>query len=461
MKAKILAFTLFTIFSLQATAAETVVLNPESLRTRMISDGLPILAAANRVHKAKDTVNLARARLLPSLNLGALAASIANPTFILASVEYVLPFLIPARWFDVGKAKYLAQAERAAFLLTELNLYASLYSLYYTVNLDLQTREFLTMDFRDAVLIEQLVERAFEDGRATEMDLNSARSQSASAKVRLARFNELLVDEISVVKQSIGLPMETSIQFERLDVPPSPMEEMAFPEALALALEKAPESEQIKNLLEAAKKERWSKQFGFISGASASNKVTGLDGGSASFAFSDQGVGGFFNFGFDYFPNISLSHRNIEELQIREAELNSELARLVDSMQGRLDFVKTRHRESTKSENLLKRVFENDQQRYAAGDISLMELTETMARYRQAGLERLRANTDLQLLRVSMHRIVVGEQFAEIKGCEVLPKEKKEKRSGWRWPWESDEEEDPICDPKAVSKRFSGQSQEN
>lgn len=452
----VLPLTCFSseVLTTEAREVQDVVLNPETLRVNLIEGGLPILAAANRVHKAKDSVNLARTRLLPSLNLGVLAASLANPTFILSSVEYVLPFLIPSKWFDAAKAKQLAEAEKIAFLLTELNIYSSLYSLYYTLNLDLQTREFLSFDFRDTILIEQIVERAYEDGRATEADLNLARSQTANAKVRLNRFNELLIDEIAILRQVLGLPMEARISFEMHDITPSELESLPLPSAIKIALEKAPEARQIKHLLEAAKYERWSKYFGFITGAGAGSSASGM-GESASLAFSDQGGRGMFNFGFDYFPNISLSNRNLEEIKIREAELSSEISKLIESMQGRFDFVESRFLESRKSEGLLRRVFENDQKRYSSGDIPLSTLVESMSRLRQAGLERLRSQTDLQLLRVSMHRVLVTDQFANFKGCEALPKTEK-KKSGWRWPWESDDDEDPICDPESVKKRFVG-----
>lgn len=436
---------------------DSIVLNPETLRNQFLSNGLTVIAAANRVHKAKDNLNIARARLLPSLNLGVLLGTLVNPTFLISSIEYLFPFLIPSRWFDAAAAKNLMQAEKVAFLLAEMNIYSSVYSMYYQVLSDFETRDFLSQDLRDSILIENLVQRAYEDGRVAEADLKLAQSQSASSRIRLDSFEELLVDEIATLRDALALPLEKRIFLNEVAISPPALESMDLVDGVKLAKDTAPEYQQINFLIQAAKAEKWSKVFAFFSGASAGN-TSGIDGGGASFAFKNQMGRGMFNFGFDYFPNLDLSNHNLDELTIRKAELDSEIARSVEALTGRVQYVLSRKNQASASVRLLEGVLENEKQRFASGEISLTTLLDAQEKVRQASLELLKSRTDLNLLRVALHRLTKSDQFALIPGCETLPKSAKSKleKKAWRWPWEKDPEENPLCDPEAVQKRFGG-----
>jgi hypothetical protein len=69
---------------------------------------------------------------------------------------------------------------------------------------------------------------------------------------------------------------------------------------------------------------------------------------------------------------------------------------------------------------LLQRVFKADQQRYAEGKITLIQVFESQRQLRQALLESLRATSDLMLMRVSMDRLIRANQFSLLKGCEGM-----------------------------------------
>ncbi len=453
----VIALIFLPIFISTNVWGASIQLTPVSLREIAIGNGLTVLAAAVRVHKAKENVNLSRTRLLPSINLGVLVSSAANPAFILSSVEYLLPFLIPSRWFDLAQAKHLAKAEREAFLVTELNLLASLYSIYYTVQNDYATRDMLAEELNDTITIEALVARNVEDGTASEMSLNLAKSQTSLAFSQLAKIDELIVQETAELRKALNLTLDTQFTIVPHNPPAASLETMSMQEAADFVLQTAPEARQIRYLLKSAESEEWAKIFGFISGVSAGSINGGIGvGGPTSYessaAFKDVTGRGMFNFSFEYFPNLSLSNHNQNEIKVRYAELRTESNRLVESALGKLKFVLERKRELDRAEALLNQVFDADKLRYAAGEITLEELIQSQGRVRQARLEALKVKTDLNLLRVTAHRMTVGDEFAQVKGCEELPRILKKDRK-WRWFWEDDPELN-ICDPEAVTLRF-------
>ena len=106
-----LIILIFSIIFSQIIVAETTPLhlNHDSLRKYILEENSSILLGMNAVRQAKHRVSIARAQLLPNLNLGAIISS--GPTFALAAVEMVLSFLMPAKWFNVGLSKNLFEAE--------------------------------------------------------------------------------------------------------------------------------------------------------------------------------------------------------------------------------------------------------------------------------------------------------------------------------------------------------------
>lgn len=455
---KIFLTIVLMVISVRANAKDipkSIRLTPKVIRETSKDNGLTILEAAIRVHKAKENVYLARTRLLPSVNLGMLISAFVNPTFVLSNVEYLVPFLLPSRWFDLWQAKNLSQSERMAFLTTELNIFASLESLYYTILSDQVARDLLAADLRDALVFENSIERSVEDGRASEVDLSLARSQSSMAFTRLAKMDELLIEEISEMRKVLSLDISTEIFFDWVPAPVSVLENTSVPEAAEAILKVAPEALQLDYLVKAAESEKWSKIFSFISSGSIGSSGGGASSGiEHASAFKNLNGRGMLHFSFDYFPNISMSNHNINELNTRKKELGVEFAALTENILGKLQFLFARQAEILRSEALLQSVFKANKLKYEAGELSLSDLLNSQSNVRQAKLENVRATTDLNLMRVTLHRMLLTDEFALVKGCEELPRTPNT-GGGWRWPWE-DAPEENICDPEAVEKRFSG-----
>ncbi|MEY4617686.1 MAG: hypothetical protein RJB66_2646 [Pseudomonadota bacterium] len=395
--------------------------SPATIRNQLVNSGLTLKETALRVKQAKLSVEVARGKLLPSLNLGVMVGSMANPAFLLGSVDYVVPFLLPSRWFDFYKSKNLVDAEKQGFLITELNLYASTVSMAANLLNDLKTRQILYYEMRDWIEVENLVRQAVEDDRAVLADLDRARSQTAGVRIRIGRLNELLVQEMASLKKILNLPVETEIQFLPFEFERSQLEDLELAQAIKKVFEISPERKQVFSFIQAAKQDRFSKIFAFMSGASAGNVTRGLNPNEgASMAFGDQ-VGRFnFQFGYDYWPTIKIAETQIKMLQIRENEIRNELSRVTTEALADKEFIEERMAQASSAAELLERVFIADQKRYGEGLIPLIQVFESQRQWRAALVENLRATTDLMLMRISMDRLIRAGQFSYLKGCETM-----------------------------------------
>lgn len=403
-------------------------LTPASVRELLLSGNAPILYQAVQVHKAKENVNLSRAKLFPSLNLGMALGSALSPNFLVTSVEYLLPFLVPARWSEASRARHLLEAEKSAFVLTSLNQYSSAYALYLGLDRDIRTHSLLMENYEDSLRIEQIVRDAYEVGHASAEDLDLARAQSLTAKIQANQLKELVADELANTRMALGLCPEVTLEVASHDLPASELEGMSVSEATALANEKAVEAQQMRALVEAARSERWSKVFAFVGPVSAGSSISGMvPGESLSLAFSDLTARGSLNFGADYFPALSLSNLQLKELALRQREVELEIGKILDSTLGRLPLSQEKLESATQATEYLERVYEAQKLGFWIGDVTLRELIESQGRLRQMKIERLIAETDLKLLRLSLHRLMSSEEFAPIPEAPVSPADMAER----------------------------------
>ncbi|OFZ20455.1 MAG: hypothetical protein A2X94_10590 [Bdellovibrionales bacterium GWB1_55_8] len=399
-------------FTWNPQSDEALELTPDTLRVLLLNGNMTLLQGANRVHQAKENLNLARANLLPSINLGILLQSAASPTFLVSSVEFALPFLLPAKWFDMLAKKNLTKAEEMSFLALQLNQYSSLYALYLAIQSDYVAREFLAQDIQDALAVERIVSHSYAIGQATAADLDLARSSVLSAENRQLKLEELLTEEMASLRYSMAICPEVPLTLMEHEIPPSPLEtETAF-RAAEQVLEKSPESQQLNYLIRAAELERWGKVFGFMGGAS----VSGVAGSSGN-ALSNLDPKGSMSLGFGTIIGVSITNRNIEALQLGKRELGSETLKTLDSSLSRMGSIAARIERSARAERLLENVFDSEMRRYSNGETTLLSLTDAQGKLRTLRLETIRGRFDQRLERLNLHRLSRDEDFAKIKGC--------------------------------------------
>jgi multidrug efflux system outer membrane protein len=418
-------------------SGKPVKLGMNSLRKLLLEGNTSVLLSANRVHQAKEQVNIARGNLLmPSLSLTALATLGSNGSFALSGIDFLLPFLIPSNWFDYTKSKHLLDSEKVAFLLMELNQYASVSSLYFSYVNDMAFREFLLETVKNFEKIELSTERAYVLGTATAEEVRQARSQTQLARVRVTRVNELITQELGALRYSLGLDSNTPLVIEDAEVVPLAIERARPSDAIELARQRAPEAAQLNSLTQAAKAERWSKIFGFISGGVLSKMLVNMFGGGDGGGTMPWMASGSLNFGFAYYPAIKLTQHQLKELDIRNTELNLELGRLVDTLMGRLMDASRRYTFAVQAEENLESIVESRRAAYEIGQEDFWAVFYARNQAIEASMERLRTRGEIFALRIALQRALLEGEFASIRGCPDPNLRASKKKGGFfLWGW--------------------------
>ncbi len=407
--------TFFTQGALSTRAVAQVngspVLNPTTLRTTLLTSNNSILVALNKVHQAKDQVNIARANLLPSLNISA----IFSPNFLISSISFLLPFLMPSNWLTLKEDKFLLQAEEGSYYLAELNQYASAYALYETVIGDIAIRDILEEQYENYLKIDQLLEQQqLLNGTVSSLTLAQARAQTQMAAVQVAQSDKLLAQENAAIRELFDLSIDVPLNFDQnAHVPASESEESDIQTLANQALAIAPENTQIDNLISASRSAKWAKMFGFLSSSTLSN--TSQTG--ASLAHLSQGAG--FSIGFGIVPNLALSNDNTAELLLQKDDLKNQTTVLAEKTLNSIVQAKKQVALATEAVQNLKQAYQIELQTYRLGLTDFLHVIEAQNQMTQASVSRVQNQIDLDNLRINLHRMMLTDQFAQIVPCKT------------------------------------------
>lgn len=395
-------------------SSKTVRINPQSLQTLLLVQNNNLLQELNNVYKAKVNVDIARAQLLPSLNLGVGAS---GGGFFLASAMFLVPFLLPSNWINVRESQQLLNAEVKSYYILQLNEYASAFSLYMTIVGDFALRDILYEQYKNLSNIQNNVGLAVKLGLRPATDLYSAQAQTAMMKTQVGQFEELVAQERASIRQMLGLDLSADIRFDLFH--PGPVGSYEGSDAktlLPVVLKKAPEVAQIEDLIQAAKSDKWSKVFSFFNGASVSAQSVG-PGASVSFG-SVEGQGSF-NFGFGYFPNITLSNLNIQDMYLRRQAVVQEQTQILESALASVRLAKQQLASAMDAETNFKKAYNAYLNQYTLGTTDLLHLLTAANSLAQASVARLQAQIDLDSQRVTLNRSLILDRFANIRACQV------------------------------------------
>ncbi len=424
---KLIATILVTTFlSVQTYAAETkFTVNPTTVRTQLLSGNISLLQSLNNVQNSKLNVSMARAKLLPSLNLGVLLPALANPTFLLSSVTILFPFLVPSNWLVLKQEKELFEADKASYKAIQLNVLSNALSLYYTLINDQKVHQ-VYLD-QSAVLervYKTLKKQSDILGNVTTEDLNMALAQWEESKIRVSKIDELLIEERAALRASLALPLGTELMMEEKDLPASEFETRPIGEIAQRSLDIAPESVQLNSLVKAAKAGKMAKIFGFMS----SSSIAGTSSNNAS-PFEGLKAGGGFSIGADTLVNIKIANNNIDSLLLRVEQFKEENEKVAEVLSGKLIEVKEQQELSQSAFNARMKVFEGQRRQYELGLISLQTLLQTESQLTDIKVNQIKADLDLKMQRLTLQRLVIDGDFSLVKGCSAdsLPKDMEKK----------------------------------
>ena len=171
------------LFPFIANAA-TFTVTPKTLQSRPLENNIDLALQLNKVYQAKDNVDRARKNLLPGVNLG--AAIDSTFSFSTATVNMLLPFLLPSNWLDLKENQSLLNAQGDAYYIAQLNAYSSAYALYSSIQGGLDLRDILQEQYNNYRKIENLIKMAVDAGMMEKADLLQASAQSKMTAIQVS-----------------------------------------------------------------------------------------------------------------------------------------------------------------------------------------------------------------------------------------------------------------------------------
>ena len=420
-------------------APAKIVVDPEQLRQRVLEHNLSLEQELNTVKDQKDNVNVARGKLLPSLNL---SFADSGPSFLLSQVQFLLPFLFPSNWFNLYAAENLFDAQKIAYQVLEMNVYSTALSTYFAIQADIKISKVYAQQAQDLMQIYH-IKKVMSDqlGIIAPEDLEQALATANLSQVTSSQWSETTAQEIASLRQVMGLPLSTEIEVAEVDMPASDWEEKPVDAMVTQALSVALENRQIDDLIKAAKDGKYSAAFAFLNSGTLTSQ--GGSGQNASLANLAGGIS--VHFGFEYFPNLSLSERNVTEVTLQKTSLSQQVSQTMESVKGSVYYASQQYNLAAQAESALTDVFQIAAAKYNSGLGSLLEVLTARSSLAQASYARIKAQEDLNQQRVSLHRAMVTDQFSQIKGCTIMPQPKPGFWSGLIGSHKSDKTIDQMC----------------
>ena len=424
ISAAVVATILTTLVTqnVRAAADPTVHLNPDSLRKMMIDGNPSLISQLNLVQQAKDQVRISRNQLLPSINLGALLATAAGPTFALSSISMLLPFLVPANWFNYKMNRKVFDAETISYKILELNTYASIYTLYETVVADQALRVVLEQQYEDLKQVQDLIEKQNTFiGNVKPQDLDNAKAKTNLALVSVSKTDELLVQEFASLRYALGLSLNQNLVVDVTPVPASAFENSALQSVIDESVKIAPEGLQLKTMIDADRSAKWGAAFGWINSAaiSASSQYSG--GTPQPLSFDRLAATGSFSLGFATFPQVRLAQDKVDAIRIALDQLTKMQTLTLESTMDAIAETRTQLQLAIAAEAELIDVYKIQQSQFSLGTTDLESLLYTRDQVTIASTTRVNTQASLDALRITLNRAMLENEFAGIQGCLAPP----------------------------------------
>ena len=419
-----------------AEAEDAIVINPKTLRSHMLRSNIGIIQEMQNIQLAKDNMFKARMALLPGVNfnISSLIGGAGAGSFLLSSVTLLLPFLLPTNWFSLGKNEALLDAEKLTFYLLELNTYASVYSAYSGYLSDVALRDVAQKQYDNYKKIRVAIETEnFVTGKAREEDLVNALGNEQQAFGNLSLTNELLVKDVSYLRQYMGeLNVDQKYNFIPSHVATTPAEKLSLEDLAEQANEKAPEVTQLAYLIQGAQYDKWTAYFSFLTGNTLAANPTSNGTSSSVTALNSFTQSNSFTASFGYFANIRIAGDNIKQLENTKTQIKLAENQISESSLGSLKEALTQVKENTKAEANLEKVYLTELNKYKYLGLSdLYHVYQAYNLYITASIARVKAQQDLDLQRINLHRVLITGEFEVIPGCALTAQAKAQFEKSW------------------------------
>jgi outer membrane protein TolC len=413
------ALVLATIMSVSAFATApkapaVITINPRTLKTRLLENNIELAVQMNNVFKAKDSVDRARRNLLPGINLG---AAIDNSlSFSLASVTMLLPFLLPSKWLDLRESQHLLNAQGESYYISQLNTYSSAYSVYSTIQGDMELRAILQYQYENYKKIEDMIKMAVDAGMREKSELLQVQAQTQLSKIQVSQMDVLILQEKAAIRDMLALPLSTDIKIEAFHIGSSPAESQPLQTTVDQSLAKSPELRQLASMIKATEAAKWSAFWSFLTGATlgASRGPTG--------AFGDAEGAGSATFNFGNFLILKIGNREIEAIKLQKRQIDQDQAKTVETTVGTLRESQMQLNLARQAESNLEALYDDELKKFQMGLTDLLHVLNAGNNLTSAYTNRVKAQTNLDTMRVGLHRMMITDHFGLIKKCQVYKK---------------------------------------
>lgn len=239
-------------------------------------ENFQVYSNAQRVYQAKESVQEARKRLLPNLNLWKLLKVAIDPTSIIEVIPDVAPFLVPSNWFRLQQRELLYLAEREGYRALWANELLTARLLYYRLLLDQDLLSILDSYSKDLEELYMIADsraaigfEKVETARTLEMRLIAIRED----KRNVALLVKLERDQLSF---ALGKPAEVILDPVAVALPNLEAEKpISYEKFLFRVLEASPENKQYDYFLKVIPWIKRESSFSFLGGSSFSRGVAG------------------------------------------------------------------------------------------------------------------------------------------------------------------------------------------
>jgi multidrug efflux system outer membrane protein len=405
-------------------------------------------------------LDAARASLLPGGKLGAILDITKSPmSFGLDSVSILLPFLLPSTWFAEKESSHMLDAEKSAYYILELNEFATIYAMYETIINDMDLEQVLEKQYNNLENVAKMLEDRQRDiGGKASLETLQAEGAALAAKGQFESMQELIVQEESLLSEDLGLTPGLPMIFDSTaHIHPSAAEGQAVPALIKQAVDNAPEKAQLDALVAAERDQKWSDVFAFLNAfsldfGSSGSSTTGGTTGSSSSSFGDIGFSGQVSFGFSTFPTVALDNEKANALKLQIKNLNLTEGQILVSSLGSVALAQEQLDDNTAAENALNEVFDIEKENYGLGLTDLLHVLDAETAAVSASTARIKAQSDLDNLRINLHRVFLTDQFTALPQCKLQGNVKK---SGNPFGWivqifsgkSADKSIDQLCRP--------------
>ena len=401
--------------SSHSSSSNVIRLNPKNLRIRLLEGDTSIMIGMNQVVSSKVQVASTSAALLPSANISAGL----GPSFFLQSFSVLLPFLLPSNWANLSASEANLAATGFGYYALELNEMANAYTIFQTIVNDMDAHDVYVNIYNNYQKIQDFVQSNVDARIELPVDLDTAKANTRNAQGLVRHADELIAQEIASVRMMLGIyDLDTKFEFDRTHMAALAAESSSAQSILDNTYAKSPERAQMLSLIQAAKAQKISAAFSFLTNAQIAFGGSGTGSGGITSFNNAQGSGSA-QLSFTIFPLVQQAQVQIEQYQIRLKQVRLQEGQLVESSLHSTRDAAAQFDFYSKAEANAQSAFNDTLTQYQAhvGDLDHVNIANNTLQ--TASLNRVSAQLDLDNQRITLTRELIAGQFANIRSCRL------------------------------------------